>query len=95
MSGFANSHRTRIRDIESPSESEQHELHSQKVAVCCAVHANAVVGPYYVKNEVAGGVDNYETLDTYVRSRAKRYPKNSVSQQDGAFPRILCDVRSH
>lgn len=44
ISGFANTHKTRIKVTEKPREIQLHELQSKKVTCFCAAQANGVVG---------------------------------------------------
>lgn len=68
----------------SAREIYEHELHKEKVAVCCLVRANDVVGVNYYNIEKFSGVHKYKLLDTYVRSQVRQFPQNDVFQQKGA-----------
>lgn len=94
VSGIANTQNTRIWGSENPRQIQEHEAHSEKITVWCAIHANGVLDPYYFFNETVRGDDYFQMLNTYVRSEAAMFPQNALFQQDGAPPHTTREVRS-
>lgn len=64
----------------------------QKEEVCTTVHSKAVIRPCYNNYnncETVVEANNYQKLQTYVRSEAHQFQHSSVLQRDGAPPRTI------
>ena len=94
VSGIANTQNSRIWGTENPRHYRQHEMHSEKITVWCAVHANGVLDPYYFDNQTVRGADYNQLLHTYVRAQAPYFPSNALFQQDGAPPHTNLQARA-
>ena len=93
LSGIANTQNTRIWGTENPRAIQEHEVHSEKITVWCAIHSEGVLDPYYFNNETVRKEDYCQLLDTYVRDEAPNFPTNALFQQDGASPHTSHEAR--
>ena len=92
VSGIASTQNTRIWPAENPRAIQEHEMHSEKITVWCAIHSEGVLDPYYFDNETVRKEDYCQLLDTYVRQEAQNFPANALFQQDGASPHTSHDA---
>lgn len=49
VSEIANTHNVRSLKTENLRAVQKHEIHIEKKTVCCAIHSESVLDPYYLK----------------------------------------------
>ena len=84
VSGKVNKHNVRIWGTERPHDTREHEAHSPKVAVWCALSTNQVVGLYYFDSSTVTGSSYLNMLNNYFLPMLPNLPNNVLFQQDGA-----------
>lgn len=57
-----------------------------KVTIWRELHANFVLSPYHSKCETASGINYFQMLDTYIRSKHQNFLRNDGFQHSSAPP---------
>lgn len=83
-STFANTQNTLSLNRKNQTETEQHELKSEKGTFWFPIHVNGTADTYYSENKAVKEVIYFPSLDSFVLSKDLKFLQNNVLQHDGA-----------
>ena len=84
--GRVNKQNCRVWGAERPNQVHEVPQHSPSVMVWCAVTKYEMIGSYFFENENVTQHSYKRMLRYYAFSRLRRYPQNTLFQQDCGLP---------
>lgn len=79
-------------DAQNPREFQDHSVRSMNVKVWCALHARAILEPYYFSKTIFSRDNHRRMMNTFIWSEAQSFLQNGLFLQNRALPEIRGDL---